>query len=769
MDPVHGQDTLRIDSLEQVIATSSIDTLRIDAMLALGLAIYAMDPDRNWQLSKNAFADAERALQKPKLGNTERRALERLQALALNNKAVSHFIYGELDSALMLFRTAEATYARIGPAARQADALNNMGLVHGVLGESAEQGRYLRKALQVYLQEGDTVNAANARLNLGNHFNGRGMVDSAMHQFHTAMETYESLRSDQGIANCALNIGQALAEQGMPVTAMEHLLQAEVLYDALGDLRGLAVCLNNIASIQMNVGATVEALRCLHRALDLNTTLGAKAEQATNQMNIGQLLVSQGLLDLAKERFELCLSLYEEVGDEAGGTIAHGHLGDLLKKRGATEQAAYHFNEAVRIAKSLDHPRELANALYKKAHFEQDLGNRAAAMKLFQQALELDARTGDRSSESQTLSSIAALHLQLGNGTEAIERAGKALAAARATGYPKDIKRAAGVLHEALVRLGRWQEAVEMLELHHQMKDSVVNAEQAQQVLRFQLEHVFHRKQMADSLAHQAQIEELEHERQVSELRSQQARTRTWAMGAGLVVLAAGGGTIYRMDRKRRQERNERRNAQLQMRLLRAQMNPHFLFNALHGLHGYIQENERDLASAFLSKYTRLMRLVLEHSRKDEISLAEELEALDLYLGLEQIRLNGKFTFEICTGSGLVPEQVLVPPLLLQPFVENAVWHGISAKDGPGRIRIGCEGEAQHIRCSVEDDGVGMGKSPVPPSRAEGSMKTSLGATITKERLELLGQRYGAVVELRYCEVPVGTRVEITMPWIHDA
>lgn len=234
-------------------------------------------------------------------------------------------------------------------------------------------------------------------------------------------------------------------------------------------------------------------------------------------------------------------------------------------------------------------------------------------------------------------------------------------------------------------------------------------------------------------------------------------------MGAGLIILVIGGGSIYRMDRKRRLERHERRAAQLQMRLLRAQMNPHFLFNALHGLHGYIQENERDLASAFLSKYTRLMRLVLEHSRQDEITLAEELEAQRLYLDLERERMNGRFDHQVTIAPGIDPEQVMVPPLVLQPLLENAIWHGISPKQGTGRIRISVERSGPLLRFVVEDDGVG--RSHHNQELGGGSGHTSLGTTITRERLDLIGQRHSMEASLHITDLTQGTQVEVLLPF----
>src|SRR5690606_23797129 len=134
--------------------------------------------------------------------------------------------------------------------------------------------------------------------------------------------------------------------------------------------------------------------------------------------------------------------------------------------------------------------------------------------------------------------------------------------------------------------------------------------------------------------------------------------------------------------------RFEKEAAQLETQALRSQMNPHFIFNALNSINAFVQKNDPDRATGYLTKFARLMRLVLENSRQAEVPLKDDLEALDLYLQLERIRSGEKFDHQIKVDPDIDQEFVMVPPLVVQPFVENAIWHGMAGKEGKGHITL---------------------------------------------------------------------------------
>jgi hypothetical protein len=178
--------------------------------------------------------------------------------------------------------------------------------------------------------------------------------------------------------------------------------------------------------------------------------------------------------------------------------------------------------------------------------------------------------------------------------------------------------------------------------------------------------------------------------------------------------------------------------SELEMNALRAQMNPHFIFNCLNSINHFIIGNDARRAADYLTKFAKLIRIVLEKSGSPFIPLQEELFCLRLYLELEALRFHIPFHFEIhCDGIDL--NRVMVPSMLIQPFVENAIWHGLSRREGdPGHILINLHREQDFVVCEIRDNGIGLAASAEKKSEAARDKK-SLGIEITKKRLNLAG------------------------------
>src|SRR3569833_882638 len=146
------------------------------------------------------------------------------------------------------------------------------------------------------------------------------------------------------------------------------------------------------------------------------------------------------------------------------------------------------------------------------------------------------------------------------------------------------------------------------------------------------------------------------------------------------------------------------------MKALRTQLNPHFIFNSLNSIGDYIARHDKETADIYLSRFARLMRMILENSEYENISLADDLKALELYIQLEALRLGQKLLYHIEVDDDIDPELTLVPPMLLQPFVENSIWHGISPKNGSGCIYIRVKMNAGMVEYTVEDEGIGRSR-----------------------------------------------------------
>jgi Histidine kinase/Y_Y_Y domain len=249
-----------------------------------------------------------------------------------------------------------------------------------------------------------------------------------------------------------------------------------------------------------------------------------------------------------------------------------------------------------------------------------------------------------------------------------------------------------------------------------------------------------------------------------------------------LLSIAIASGIIIMLFRQRVQRIRENEAhktavnktvAELEMKTLRSRMNPHFIFNSLNSIQKFIWENKKDDASDYLSKFAKLIRLILDHSSHSYITLSEELEALKIYIELEHRRCNGRFEYAITIDENINSNLVKVPPLILQPFVENAIWHGLSPlQNKNGVLSVTIKQDADLLICEVYDNGIGRVKAA--ELKAQSSLsKTSVGVDITRQRLEQLsdtnrGKTFIETVDLYTDNEATGTKVIIYIPDIKE-
>ena len=246
----------------------------------------------------------------------------------------------------------------------------------------------------------------------------------------------------------------------------------------------------------------------------------------------------------------------------------------------------------------------------------------------------------------------------------------------------------------------------------------------------------------------------------------------TWWFKALMTFLIVGGVYTFYQYRVRQIRKAERLKSEFEHKLanfeltaLRSQMNPHFIFNCMNSIESYIIKNETKKASEYLNDFSRLIRLILQNSRSNYVSLSDELEALALYMDMENLRLRQSFTYKIRLAEGLDANNTEIPPMLLQPYVENAIWHGLMHKEERGLITIELKTENNFLLCSIEDNGVGRKRSAELRSRK--IKKTSMGMKITQERIDIINKAYSTDTSVRIIDLvspegeAMGTRVEV--------
>ena len=262
-----------------------------------------------------------------------------------------------------------------------------------------------------------------------------------------------------------------------------------------------------------------------------------------------------------------------------------------------------------------------------------------------------------------------------------------------------------------------------------------------------------------------SELQLLTEQNELTELRFRRNRNTFLITGLLFALLTLVLYIIYRQY----QLRNERKVVALEQTMLRSQMNPHFLFNSLNSIKHYIINNEQKNAVHYLNKFSKLVRRILEASSARETTLAEELETADLYMGIENIRFSYEIDFAVELDEDVDPDRIRIPSLILQPFLENALWHGLSSKKGDKKIGIHVKRlNPELIRIDITDNGVGRAASEkLKESRVV--KRKSLGIDITKERLQNFAKDYQndfaiTIEDLEEEGHPKGTRVALQIP-----
>jgi tetratricopeptide (TPR) repeat protein len=268
------------------------------------------------------------------------------------------------------------------------------------------------------------------------------------------------------------------------------------------------------------------------------------------------------------------------------------------------------------------------------------------------------------------------------------------------------------------------------------------------------------------------EVDQQQKELEVLSLKLSQQKWFTYASAALVILIILVGLLLirqFRLSARRRISEMNRKIAEITQANLRQQMNPHFIFNTLNSIQYYMYQHDKVATNTYLTKFSSLIRKILDNSRHTSIPVADELEALHLYLELEKLRFKDKFTYQIELDQEIDTLQYRIPTMLIQPYVENAICHGLVNKEGPGHVHISFAMETGFISCIIEDNGIGR-EAAREINRQKSSNHNSLGTRITQSRLDLVNTLYGTSLKVTCTDLkdttgqPGGTRVEIHIP-----
>jgi len=290
-------------------------------------------------------------------------------------------------------------------------------------------------------------------------------------------------------------------------------------------------------------------------------------------------------------------------------------------------------------------------------------------------------------------------------------------------------------------------------------KDTLNNLRQNHEIIDLQTKYETER--------HEEELENLAQENAIQELKLKQSGYFLFGLGALVIIVILIAVFIIRLNKLRDQQKT----LLLQQKLFRSQMNPHFIFNSLTSIQNHIMDEEAHQASKYLSRFSKLIRHILDSSVEEYVTLEEEISTIENYLELQKIRFKNKFDYTIEVDDKINPENVNIPPMLAQPFIENSIEHGIKNKKVKGNIYIRFYSKNNHIVFEVEDDGVGRKKAQEILYKQNKDHK-SLATAITYERIRVLNKKLKKKITLLIRDLksqkgePTGTKVVMQIPII---
>lgn len=490
------------------------------------------------------------------------------------------------------------------------------------------------------------------------------------------------------------------------------------------------------------------------------------AEQQKDTLQSILTFLNLGTLNLYSNEFDKALEHFfkaETLVNYSDTQVDPEMLGVLIVNLGITLVRKHEYGEArIWFNKGLEHAEktqqaQLMGTLYNSIGMTYQYENNLMEANLnFKKCLSKCLERGDRRVESYCYQNIAGNFHMLDQYDSAIFYLHKGMAIAQELKLKKVQEEFLRGLSETNYDSENYKDAYSFLRRRLILRDSIYSDKRKEKIA--ELEELY------EAEKRQREIDLLESANNAQSLKL--AQVQLVALGLLAIVLLLALAVLFYFFRIRL--RTNSRIAALKQNALRAQMNPHFMFNVLSAIQNSVLKDDKFKASNFLAKFAKLTRLVLVNSSQEKVKLKDEIHQLELYLTLEQFRMNKHFTFGIEIEEDIKVDFQKIPNLLIQPFLENAIWHGIAHRDSPGWIQLKVKQENDLLRFTIEDNGVG--RTRAAELREKDEINQPMGMQITKDRLELYRLEHRESIGIEITDLTgdqdeaVGTRVEILIP-----
>lgn len=638
------------------------------------------------------------------------------------------------------------------------DCLNSLSLANTYLGSDTALS-YSRKAYDEAITLGYERGQAVA-LNNQSRIAGYQLQDFKFQEEKSleVINKYNHLYDKDVLLQANLNLALALFAQADFERSKEICAKIISLSRALNNQKCLGESIAISGAINLEMGDYGKAFEHFNESLNIFKGIG-------DSHNTAIMLVKMGDLYRFAGDHEAALSYYfQSLDHETGPSLSWNPLVDLgdisysIEQYNANNQLQEQYTQVIKSLTVKSGSPALAHI--RKAELNIEAARFGDALSLLNKELETSMKRNMKSQTMRILLDMTKAYFGLKDFAKAayVARQLKGIAQDRkARQYVRDADWQLYLLHD---RLHHTDSAYYYFKQFTTRKDEIALDQFSKRLAIY--------KAAAKTENQQAQIELLNREKLISQQQLQLSEQQLQSesnfrniLVVGVVALGLFGFILFRnviLKQKNEAHRRElveqelnvqrlesarmksellQQATDLEMQALRAQMNPHFIFNSLSSINRFILQNNRNQASEYLTKFSKLIRLILQNSQVSLIPLESELESLQLYLELEAVRFDHHFTSKIVVDNELDVLSVRVPPLIIQPYAENAIWHGLMHKEDKGTLTIELFQDSDMLCCKIIDDGIGRKKAQELKSRSANSHK-SMGMRITAERISLL-------------------------------
>lgn len=620
-----------------------------------------------------------------------------------------------------------------------------------------------QEAIQIAFNLKQKDQEAKAYKNKANNLKQLHKDSLAIEAYNKAISIQTELKNWDEVAKTTFNKGITFYNLSNYPKAIECNIYSYKIFEKQKDSFLMAIVLNSKGINQTYLSLYPDALDSFLKASSLFEKInkGNSQRHAEVFTNIGILYSKLEKYDLALEYYNKSLTINKLIEYDFAMANVLNNIGNVYDNYNQPEKAITYYQRSLEIMKKINNKYGIASAL-------TNTGIAYTTLKDYKKALHYLNKTKVLFEELQDKNSLAIVHESIGNAY--FESSELYLAKENynlALSYANEInsiRRKASSLENLAninVSLKNYKSAYDDLKEAETLKDSFISVEKKEEIVRNEELYKYEKKE-ADLTA----IHFKEQAIKESEISHQKFIKNTSIIGgSSLAFTTIISFILYRRKQKAKAKAKEAKFnlkvADTELKALRAQMNPHFIFNSLNSINEYISKNDTESATNYLTKFSKLMRETLEKSTESEILLEEDIQILKTYMDIENKRSNDSFTYKIIIDDAIEPGNTLIPPMILQPFVENSIIHGLGPVKKNGEITISFIKNGDMMICSVEDNGIGRKKSS---ERKGQTKKQSLGMTITKNRIDILNNKRNTNGTVNIIDQSNGTLIEVKLP-----